>query len=291
MEWARAHPYTASIIGALLALALGAFIVFRSAGVAPGGSAAGFGTGGIIYDPTSYGPQTIDLFDAGRGAGTALDGPLSIMLDTSINLPLTEATAGTFDFEAFLASLSGTEGTTAPAAITPTVTYTDFIPKGLISIKEPVEERTELQERLYRYGNAAGQHILEFERRNSAIPQVLKAQVEDRTNAAKAAAVEDLASDLVALGTRLNEMEAVPPEARAANSELASAYRDAGASLALITKAARDEDFVKALIAYNTVAEVAVRKYVTLASLFSIHEVAFTAGDSGSVFTFSNSSL
>jgi len=164
-----------------------------------------------------------------------------------------------------------------------------YIPRGLISTTTPSTARTALQQQLYDYGNDIGSSIESFEQQHSNTVQILKEQVEDRSDPDKAAAVVNIGHAFQNLGTNLAKMDNVPSAMVAAHAALAQSYIEIGKNLALVPQAERDSDFIQAIQTYNTSADAFTRNYIQIVSLFGAHGVTFTSSDAGRVFTFSPS--
>ena len=195
----------------------------------------------------------------------------------------------TFDMGAFLALLSqptpkstdgGTAGGTAEAY--------SFIPRGLISTSTLVAKRTALQDELFQYGNDAGGYIQSYEDTHRSISQILTDEIADRYNAQKVANVKAIGDALIEVGKNLQEMEGVPTIAVKANAALATSYIEIGTKLKLVADAKTDKELLSAVQTYNTAADTFTGRYIGLAQLFSGAGVLFAPGDTGSVFTFTN---
>src|SRR3989344_789101 len=212
MEWIYQHSYATAIIGALLVLVLGAFVVERSTGVIPQRTGLIWGsTEGSLFDATSYQPQELTLETATtRPGGTSIDHALNISLSSDINI---EQSAPDFNFDAFLAELSTTPAAPTPNGnsqlLEPGLAYS-FIPSGLISTSTTETSRSALQQELFDYGNTIGSYVLSFEARNRNMTQDVKGHIEDRFSKEKAAALVRLANGIIELGTSLSTMDSVP---------------------------------------------------------------------------------
>ncbi len=110
--------------------------------------------------------------------------------------------------------------------------------------------------------------------------------MEDRTNPEKAAAVVAIGHGLEEMGNSVAAMETVPSAVASAHEALAKSYIEIGKNLALIPRAERDSDFIKAIQTYNASADTFTKNYIQLVSLFGAHGVTFTSSDAGRVFMF-----
>ena len=161
-----------------------------------------------------------------------------------------------------------------------------FIPSGIVSTTTSTSERTDLQQELYNYGNDIGSSIESFEQQHSNMVQILKNQAEDRSDTEKAEAVVRLANAFRDLGNTLSGIENVPSQMAGIHTSLAESYVAIGKNLALVPKAQRDSDFIRAIETYNASADTFTKNYIALASLFGAYGVAFSSSDAGRVFTF-----
>lgn len=195
----------------------------------------------------------------------------------------------TFDFAAFLASLSGDtsaqSSTHAKEEDGLKALYT-FIPRGLIAVESP-KPRTETQEILFAYGNRLGGDIRSLDEAYPNIIQTLQDQAADRANTDKAKGVYTYADALIRLGGELEDFADVPSQATGAHARLASSYRDIGEKLKKIPSAQTDEAFIAAVTTYNAAMDVYTERYIALVNLFVAQGVVFSPGDPGSVFSFS----
>ena len=200
-----------------------------------------------------------------------------------------------FDFDAFVAMLSGQGQTNAGERqvgdTTSATSAYSFLPSGLVSTATPEKSRSDIEQKLYDYGNEVGSYIQSFEEQNAGMTQALKNQVEDRNEPAKAAAVVAVANALRGVGESLTGMDSVPSQMTSPHSRLAKSYIEIGNKLAEVPKAQGDSDFIKAIEAYNAAADVFVKNYVAVAELFGAYGIAFTMSDAGAVFTFTPTGL
>lgn len=286
MEKLRTHPYMYAIVGAILLVLLGIFVVARSIGVAPqgGGGAWGSGERGFL-DPTAKWGGTAHMPQPGIEAATSA-APFYIRLATA---PSTPGTQPVSSLDELLALLSAPPG---PAAARPDssgeggIDPYELIPRGLIAVPEPRDEMNDTQRGLHTYGNAVGALITAYEKKHVGSSAVLAAQATDRSNAGKREAARTIAVDLEKLGRDIAAIQE-PASASAIHTRLSAAYEDAGATLELIFDADSDEDFLRAIRTYNSAAEEVIRSSVALVSLFMLHDVAFSSSEAGSIFMFS----
>jgi hypothetical protein len=288
MEWLQHHLYTAvcTLIGVIVVG--GAIIVVRHSPATPNSALIAWGgSGATLLNPSSYAPGNPVLEATGASLGG--ENPSISYIPPSAN-PGDEAPDAS-DLDALIAILStaGTgAGSTVPASISggTSLAYS-FIPSGLISTSSPTRSRTAAQQALYDYGNEVGGDILSYDDAHMGDAITLTDQGQDRQNPQKAQAVRDVGAALSAFGRKLASMEGVPASVASLHADLAAGYKDMGAKLALIPDAQRDEDFIKAVIAYNASVETFTKQFVALATFFSLSGVKFGQGDGGSAFTFS----
>lgn len=298
--WIHAHPYTSALITAVLLVVIGVFVVSQRAAVAPGEDVTAWGGANInLLNPAYSAPQNT----AGQGRNDILrqvqnTAPYSYIPPVSSGATLyAPATNGDlFDFNSFIKLLS--EGPAAQTSSnTPNGNYSglemaySFIPKGLVSTTTPIKKRTKVEQQLYNYGNEAGSYVESLEEAHKDQAQVLKNWLEDRRNAAKAAAVVQLGRAMWETGQGLSSMESVPTEAKQAHDALAKSYMDIGANLALVAKTEGDVDLLKTIEVYNASADIYAKNYIALVNIFGAYGVGFSADDTGHVFTFTQVSL
>ncbi len=299
MDMLRSHPYLAALAGAGVLLLLGAFIVGQRSAVVPENSApqawGGVGTGLVNPTPAAPSPSgnvgETDLYAQVQSGPPFYYNPVP-SVETGPDVSGTGADQ--FDFDAFLASLTGPNSagtTTTSDADRQLQDAYSFIPGGLISTSTPRKTLTASQQALFAYGNQAGESIQAFETNNRNMTQVMKNQREDPANPAKVKAFNDLGDAMTQVGLDLEAIASVPPQMTEANEALAKAYQEMGAKFLLVAKAQRSEDRIQAMLAYNATVDAWIKKYVAVVSIFSISDVSFGPGDSGSVFMFTNASL
>lgn len=297
MEWFRSHPYTSALSAAGILVLTGAFIVVSRATQPAGSHPTAWGGGAApLLNPTSYpiGENTSNGASAPQDAQTIMEqvksGPPYSYIVPGFSTSGPSEEGSSYDFEAFIAKLTKESAPKGQADTNEDNAFLSayaFIPRGLISTSTPRSTRTALQQQLYDYGNDIGSTIESFEQQHSNTPQILKEQVEDRSNPGKAAAVVRIGHDLEEMGNNLAAMETVPSAVASAHEALAKSYIEIGKKLALIPGAERDSDFIAAIQAYNASADTFAKNYIQLVSLFGAHGVAFTSADAGKVFTFS----
>ena len=291
MEWFRTHPYT-SALGAAIALAiLGAFVVVSRASQPAGTRTTAWGGEAAQFlNPTSHGPVQTSIQNEDI-LGQVQGGPPYTYIAPNFSNPASAdgEEKSPYDFDAFIAKLtkeSNPKGQATAKEEDSLLSAYAYIPRGLISTSTSNPTRSTLQQELYEYGNDIGSTIESFEQQHSDTSQILKGQVEDRTDSAKAAAVVRIGRDLEEMGNILAAMETVPSALASAHNALAKSYIEIGKNLALIPKTASDADFIKAIQTYNASADTFAKNYIQMVSLFGAHGVAFSANDAGKVFTF-----
>lgn len=298
MQWLRTHPYASALGAATLLVLVGAYIVVSRAIQPLETGPTSWGGGAVPHlDPTSYpiGENASNGAGAPQDAQTIMgrvqDGPPYTYLAPSFFQNASpNGEEDTYDFDAFVAQLSA-QGRSDPGgtqdASTSILGAYSYIPRGLISTTIVHSARTPLQQELYDYGNDIGSTIESFEQQHLNTVQVLKGQVEDRANPEKAEAVVKIGRDFEEMGEVLAAMESVPSAMASTHKALAQSYIEIGRNLALVPGAERDSDFIKAIQTYNASADVFVKNYIQLVSLFGAHGVTFMSADAGRVFTFS----
>lgn len=290
MSWLRSHPYIAALLGAMVALSLGALIVSNRSdvGLQTTGLRAWGGVGSDLFDPTARSRAGAKV-QRDNIYSQVKSGPPFYYAPGAQNLPLAED-ADDLDLNTLLALLAESgKSTSAAPAETPLEAYS-FIPQGLISTSTARVKLTPLQRSIFDYGNEAGSIIQSYEERYRAAPQILKDQFEDRKNPAKVAALVSLADALENVGVKLEDVDA-PSEIRSAHAKVAASYQELGEKLTLVPQAEGDQAVLEAILAYNAAAEAYVKNFVSLATVISAHGVRFSADDPGTVFTFSQASF
>ena len=162
-----------------------------------------------------------------------------------------------------------------------------YIPQGLVSTESPAKTLSAEQEALHSFGNAVGNLVQPFEGNAKLNAQALKDHVEDRNDPAKSAQVDALAFNLAQLGVDILGIQNVPTSAQAAHKEYGTAYRILGTQLSKLTTAQTDEEFLNAIVAYNTAAEELTKKFLMLVAIFNANNVTFSSTEPGSIFMFS----
>lgn len=292
MEWLRAHAHLSLIAFVAVLIVAGAFVVENRSPVAPSQTTVTWG-GGL---PISYqmlapqSPQQVaqDLIQNENPATLAL-APLA---SSSPQPPGSDS----FNYASLFGELnantnpatSSTANNDASAAISEAY---EFIPTGLVATTtQTAQPMTADQKTFYDYGNDIGGEIQSFEELHTDQAQILKDQAEDRTDPTKAAALVSLGQSLASVGTYMQQMQDVPPQAQDLHNALAQSYLDIGAKLQMVAQAQSDADFVQAVETYDTSANTFVHNYAALAQFFSEQGVTFSQQDPGSVFSFSDTS-
>lgn len=290
-EKLRLHPYVSALLATAALIVVGILIVSTRSAVSSGGGVHAWGGANINFlNPANGAPQKTTQTDQNtisqQGGYSA---PYSYIPPAPRG---SDAEADSFDFSAFLSTLSQGSAASSSAQGSADVQFAySFIPQGLISTSSPTKKRTKDQQQLYDYGNEAGSYIQSLEEAHRDQGQVLKNWLEDRSDSAKAAAVVQLARALWETGQSLSRMESIPTSVQATHTALAKGYMDIGANLGLVAKTQNDEDLLKSIGVYNASADTFTTTYVALATLFTAHAVTFSADDPGTVFTFTPVSL
>ncbi len=301
MNWITAHPYAAAVTIAILLIVFGSLIVEEHSLVPATQATNSWKLDTLIDNPNAQpreSPQAIvQQVIRASGPATLQLPPLSF---ANPNAGSTPAPANApFDYVGLLNQIeasssvhvsSQNNGQSPQNILGQAYKY---IPQGLVAtttvVKKPM---TASQKALYDYGNTLGVIIQSFETQQKNEAQVLKDQVEDRTDPGKAAAVVMIGKALANVGTQIGTIDpsTVPASVASLNTALARSYKDIGAKLQLVPAAQSDADYVAAIKSYDAAADVFVRNYAALAQYFSIAGVSFSSGDPGSVFSFTNTS-
>lgn len=288
MSWLQRHPYAAMCAVAGLLVIIGAFIVESRTSAQPGSLSVWGGTGAPLLNPTSYSPSAV----ASERPGTQGEAGISPIYIPPAQTSDAEnpASGETFDFDSFMAALTqpaGPKGVAATSSSDTSLAYS-LIPRGLIATTTPEPVRTEVQQKLFNYGNDAASYIQTYEDSNRNASVALRDQAEDRQNPQKIQAVKLVAAGLRTAGESLLGMEELPSLVTSSHKALAESYIEVGRQLSKVPDANGDEAFIAAINAYNAAADTLVKNYVSLATAFSLAGVTFSPQDPGSIFTFSS---
>lgn len=162
-----------------------------------------------------------------------------------------------------------------------------FIPQGMMSVSDPVDQKTPFQTELFEYGNSVGSLIQTFDDGHRDMLPTLKDAYADRTNQSKRIAAERIGEDYIALGKEIEAISTVPSAVSSMHIALAKAYQDAGQKMIIKLRASSDKEFLAAIHSYNESVLTFTNMFVALATYFSAAGVKFSSIDPGSVFTFS----
>jgi hypothetical protein len=285
MEWIRQHVATSLSLIAGLCLISGAVLIIERAPARPHNAQAWGGASGSLQDPQAYTPNAI-LSTTQPSYGASAPTFLPIAPSTE---PGTVNTVADTDLASLLTQLSASShiSSAAGSSTVDTSFAYQFIPTGLIATTTPGTKRSAAQQALYEYGNEVGSYIQSYESRAGNVPQILKDQVEDRTDPQKGQAVKGIGSALIYIGTQMEKMQNVPSGAAGMHLALAKSYEDIGKKLQAIPDSQGDQAFIAAIQSYDAAADTFAKNYVALADYFSVSQVKFSAADPGSVFTFS----
>ena len=290
MGWIRAHPYASLFALAGLALVVFVALLFpRLDSLTQGPTAMPTGSLFPTSDAISNTPDTSVTVETVLPRYDT-SGNVTGSLPPSQTAPQQAQDASDSALSAFLSSLSAPPSGSAPdmsATDTLLQEITAFIPRGVTVFGGTrTKARTQEQEALFHYGNEAGLAILSFEDSNTDMVERLKNWFENRKSDPSKASVERIANDMAAAGTALAALLDVPDVAREANQNLAKSLQAAALDLKAVTAASGDSATFDAMKTYNTSAEEFIRSYLALADIFTLHEVSFSASDTGSAFTF-----
>ncbi len=296
MGWFRSHPYAIGLTIAGILVITGMFIVLNRSSIVPAsGTSAWSGGPGDVSNPAAIPvintPTPITSSQPNTNASTSSTSTLPYTAPPPNN-PNGNPDSGTFDFNTMVALLSqsSAKNTSSLNATTSGFNAYDFIPTGMISVSSPMQKKYDTsQQAIYDYSNEAGTLIQSYESRDSDQVQILKNSLADRADTDKSNAVAQIGKDLQYLGQQLAAIPQIPPEVAPDNTALAQSYQDVGQKLIDVSAAntLRDADFIAALQAYDTSADIFTKKYVALSLLVSAHGVSFAPDDPGSVFSFS----
>lgn len=299
MSWIRMHPYATAMLATAILFVVGIFIVIERSAVRPGqaGSSAWGGGAVPLIDPAAYEnrPQTPPpQREQTIGERVLQNPPYTYTPPKPITEQIDETTIVqgqdfSSDFQSFLAMIEKSAGTKSTVS-GGTDAYT-FIPSGYISTSTASVARSDSQQKLYDFGNEAGDYIQSFEGQNSSMIQILKNQMEDRTDPEKAAAVVAIGRGLYNLGERLSNIEVIPQAVENPNEDLADSYREMGTKLQNVPAARTDQELIAAITDYNDAADRFAGRFIKLVNLFASYGVKFSADDPGSVFVFNSNNL
>jgi hypothetical protein len=286
--WVHTHPYLATTIGIGGLIVFGTILVLQRVDVNPAtGSGAWGGAGGLFFGairgatPTGPSPDDIVRIQSSTQANYG-----TIPIFTAPEQNADGSSSADDGIAALLAQLTQTTPTASTSFQASSPDSFSFIPQGLISADAPVKKRTVLQQSLFDYGNQMGTYIKGYEAMHYGGAQILKDQVEDRTNPDKIRAVKLLGADMQQLGTDFLYVTGVPSVAVGMHKAYASAYRTAGANLMKVAATQNDSDFVNAITAYDASVEDMTKAFVMLVVLFGANDVTFSASDEGNIFMF-----
>ncbi len=303
MEWIRSHPYTSTLTLSAIIIILGIVLVHnRSTHPALVGVTAWNGNPGVTDSSVTPVSPIVNTHIVSTGpqgpqyATSTLPYTPNTPVSTSEGTIQDTGTDSSFDYDALLRQVSYKKPTTANGGSTSSPNTIDswgLIPSGLISASSRQSGRTALQQSLFDYGNAVGSFIQEYDAQHRNQVQVLSDASKDRQNTTKRVSLEYIGYDMQKIGERINGIDNVPSVVLSPHTTLSKAYIDMGKKLILMADALpeRDPDLVKAILTYDSSVDTYTKDYVALALLFQTYGVTFASTDSGSVFTFSQSSL
>ncbi len=283
MNWLVAHAYVVLLgLAVFIVLATSATIgrdVDTSTNNSGWGRVGGFSLTRSV-SPTNTGTQQVSNVVAQKLEATEYSVlPIRSALDTTLDATLPD------EWESLLQQLVQPEKTSGTSAVETTDAYS-FIPRGLISVTDSVEQKTALQQELFDYGNRVGALIRAFDEAHvNMIPQ-LKDAYADRGNAAKRETAERIGTEYEALGKELESLADVPASIRSMHVSIARTYQDAGKKMVTKLRTTNDEEFLSAMHTYNASVLQFTNSFVALATYLSASGVKFSTSDAGSVFTF-----
>lgn len=281
----RSHPLAIALTVAVVLFLVGSFIVLRRSERAPSPQTTTWGVSGAAL-PTTH----ADVSSFAEGSKTDFTNTPTDILRFTVPAESTANTSGTAPAQSFESFLSGLFGNTARASAAgggltaETLEAYFYLPQGAVGATRHTE--TPAQVMLHAYGNAAGAIIVGFESSHPDMLDVLTAQAENREDPRSAAALKDLADDLAGIGVALKALKNIPEEAMSMHAALAAGYQEIGAKLAAVAEIGSDEAYLASINEYNASADAFTRRFLDMATLFSISGVSFSSTEGGSAFTF-----
>lgn len=290
-------PLTIALFGTVAAIGIGLLIVDARSLSKPGESSGSWVGLGTVIDSSPADPNTraVRRIDLEQSIFTEVQQSAPFVYLPPTGGPaqtVATATEGAPEIDDILAALTPKAKETWQVDVEPVGTPSwaqaySFIPTGLVSTTSRSDTRTEVQQRLYDYGNSLGSHILSFEATHRNASQIAADQLADRGNPVKNAALSSLGEDYTALGRRILAMDDIPAQAAGAHKKLGDSYVALGESMRLFADAQTDQQLLDAVNAYNKTVDVQIPAYVAMVTLFTTHSVSFSADDPGSAFRFS----
>ena len=284
----KAHPYRTTLIVATSLLLL--FIIVIVVRIGTYGAdlpTTWTGAGGVFF---TGGRNLSEQERLSAEATVKQQSPEAQLGYIPINAPSADNFQGDTggDLGKLLALLSHPEATSSARVDTGTPDGYSYIPQGLISIKDETRATTKEAKALAVYGNEVGTYIEGFESLHGGMALTLKDQAEDRKNPDKAAALKRLGQDFAQLGFDLTVMSTVeiPEEMKAAHKAYATTYRIVGTNLIKISETKTDDEYLKAITAYNDSVDALTKRFLTIVAIFSANNVVFSSNDTGRVFMF-----
>ncbi len=282
-SWVHRHPLLAGTIALSGLIVLGGAIVLQRMGVTPAPQSGSWGGAGGAFFSTVRNATPVRPASGSAPTTPTEDYAVIPIFDTTISEDTTEVPEGLNELLALLVQPKTDVDINAPE----TPDAYSFIPQGLVSAEKPEKPRTQTQNSLHSFGNAVGTLVKPFEESARINAQTLKNHAEDRSDPEKMAQVEALAFTLAQLGVDILGIADIPESARAAHKEYGTAYRILGTQLAALSKAKTDEEFLSAIVDYNTAVEELTKKFLMLVAIFNANNVTFSSSDPGSIFMFS----
>lgn len=278
------HTLAIALAVAVILFLIGGFVVLRRSGRTPSPETTTWGVSGAALPNSNTGIPS--FAEAGKTDFT--NTPIEILRFTAPaeSAAGTQGSAPPQTFESFLSGLFGntTRASAAGGGLTAeTLQAYFYLPEGTVSTTQRSE--TPVQAALHTYGNAVGAIIVGFESSHPDMLNILTAQAENREDPKSAAALKDLADDLAGIGAALEEITDIPEDAASIHAALAAGYQEIGAKLAAVAEIGSDEAYLASINAYNTSADAFTRRFLEMATLFSISGVSFSSTEGGSAFT------
>lgn len=279
------HPLAIALTVACILVLIGGFIVVQRSGRSASPEATSWTVNSGAFSTTDAEVSSsaeVGASDFTNVSTDILRFPIPNAITIAENAGATSSEKG---FGSFIAGLLG-GAIAAPAQAggvsLETLEAYFYLPRGTVNATRATETPTEAA--LRAYGNGAGAIILGFEASHPDMMDILTAQAENREDEKNARALKELANDLAGIGTALEALENVPEEAAGAHTALAAAYQEVGAKLAVVAEIGSDETYLASIKAYNAAADTFTRRFIDLATIFSVSGVSFSSTEGGSAF-------
>lgn len=285
MRWISTHPYTSAIIGSILLISVGVFVVrARSPVSGQHNNDTWGGFGAVVGNTLPDTQQETAVRSVGEARETSIPqlsygqgGSAGVSDDALSALKALAEAASTSNV-----SIQTTEDITIESLY-------KLLPHGISAATTTTIRRSQREQALFNYGNTVGAPIEIYGGTHQNQGYIIADFIAERTNQAKQDAVARIANDLTIVGNQIATTENVPSDLRAMHDTLSQSYMRMGEQLTTFSKARTDEELLAASLSYNTRVEEFNKAFLALATLFEIAEVQFGIGDPGHVFMFGGS--